>query len=67
MDRHYLNYCNMLGLAKNSSKELVRYIQQLDAHLIKERLSGVGHIQYQHLFDFAVSGNATPTTVKARI
>ena len=63
----YLNYCNMLGLAKNSNKELARYIKQLNAFLIKDGLSAVGQLQYKHLFDFAVSGSAAPTTIKARI
>ena len=63
----YLNYCNMLGLANNSNKELARYIKQLNAFLIKDGLSAIGQLQYKHLLNFAVSGQAAPTTVKARI
>ncbi len=63
----YLNYCNMLGLAKNSNKELARYIKQLNLFLKNSKLASVGQIQYKHLFNFAVSDDAAPTTIKARI
>jgi len=63
----YLNYCNMLGLAKNSNKELARYIKQLNTFLIKDGLSAIGQLQYKHLFNFVISGNAAPTSIKARI
>ena len=63
----YFNYCKILDLAKNSNKELARYIKQLNLFLKNSKLASVGQIQYKHLFNFAISGRAAPTTIKARI
>ena len=63
----YLTYCKTLALAANSTKELVRYIKQLEAYLISDRPAQLSQLQYKHLINFAISNQAAPTTVKARI
>ena len=63
----YLTYCKTLALAANSTKELVRYIKQLDAYLISDGPAQLSQLQYKHLVNFAISNQAAPTTVKARI
>ncbi len=62
-----LTYCKTLALAANSTKELVRYIKQLDAYLISDGPAQLSQLQYKHLVNFAISNQAAPTTVKARI
>ncbi len=63
----YLRYCKTLGLANTSHKELISYVNQFNTFLINNELSSVGQLQYKHLFNFAISGQAAPTTIKARI
>ncbi len=63
----FLKYCKNLALAGNSIKELIRYLEQLDAYLINDGPAQLLQLQYKHLVNFAVSNEASPTTVKARI
>jgi site-specific recombinase XerD len=63
----YLTYCKTLALAANSTKELTRYIKQLDAYLVNDGPTKLAQLQYKHLVNFAISNQAAPTTVKARI
>ena len=63
----FLKYCKNLALAGNSIKELIRYIEQLDAYLINDGPAQLSQLQYKHLVNFAVSNEASPTTIKARI
>lgn len=63
----FLGYCKILSLAQNSIKDLIRYIRQLDEYLVKNGPAQLSQLQYKHLFNFVVSTEAAPTTVKARI
>ena len=66
----FLGYCKTLSLAENSIKDLIRYIRQLDDYLNDPLTNGpacVSQLNYKHLFNYTVSNNAAPTTVKMRI
>jgi site-specific recombinase XerD len=63
----YLNYCKTLALSENAIKELIRYIKNLDLHLQQSHLVKLNQVQYKQLLNFAIFGDASPTTVKARI
>ena len=63
----YVIYCKHLSLAENSIRDLIRYIQQLDEYLVKHDPDQLSQLQYKHLVNYAVSGDAQPTTIKARI
>jgi site-specific recombinase XerD len=63
----YLIYCKILAPAANSTKELARYIKQLDAHPVNDGPARLAQLQYKHPVNFAISNQAAPTTVKARI
>ncbi len=66
----FLDYCKNLSLAESSIKDLIRYIRQLDEYLIHQSTNGplqVSNLHYKHLFNYTVSNNAMPTTIKMRI
>ena len=63
----FLDYCKTLSLAETSIKDLSRYIRQLDDYLNENASTCVSQLNYKHLFNYTVSNNAAPTTVKMRI
>lgn len=63
----YLKYCKSLALSPNAIKELIRYIKHLDHYLLNYGPGKLTQVEYKHLLRFVISGNAAPTTVKARI
>lgn len=66
----FLGYCKTLSLAETSIKDLSRYIRQLDDYLNDPLTNGpacVSQLNYKHLFNYTVSNNVAPTTVKMRI
>ncbi len=66
----FLDYCKNLSLAESSIKDLIRYVRQLDEYLIHQSTNGplqVSNLNYKHLFNYTVSNNAMPTTIKMRI
>jgi site-specific recombinase XerD len=63
----FLDYCHNLCYAKESVKELRRYISAFNEFVNKQFLIEIRHIQYNHLLNFAISAPATASTVKARV
>lgn len=63
----YLAYCKTLALSENAIKELIRYIKQLNSYLIEDGPAQLCHLHYKHLVNYAISNDAAPTTIKARI
>ena len=63
----FVIYCRNLALAKNSIKELNRYIRQFDEYLQENDLSELSQLQYKQLVAFVISNEAKPVTIKARI
>ena len=63
----FKNYCIHLGLSDNSVKDLVNYINNLIDFITELNISSLQQVSYKQLVNFSISGNAAPTTVKARI
>ena len=63
----FKEYCVYLSLSINSTKELIRYINQLNDRLKNNNIKELSQLTYKQLLNFAISGEVGPTTVKARI
>jgi integrase/recombinase XerD len=60
-------YCIHLGLSDYSINNLIRYCKNLVLFLVEQNIFSFRQIEYKQLVNFSISGNATPSTVKARI
>jgi integrase/recombinase XerD len=63
----FTTYCNNLHYAKNTIKELLRYLQALDNSLKEQSINNITKVKYLHLINFVTLPPSTPNTVKGRI